>query len=95
MQIKDTSKSKIATTYLSPSTQNVFINLLDDSRKEKIVTDIKKAKYFGIMFDSTPDVAHIDQMSEIIRYDHIENGKVEVRESFLGFFSLTGKKHVI
>lgn len=61
--------------------------------KEKIIViDIKKAKYFGIMLDSTPDVAHIDQMSEMIRYVHIENGKIEVRLSFLGFISLTGQK---
>ena len=56
------------------------------------MTDIKKAKYFSIIFDSTPDISHIDQMSEIIRSVHIENKKVEIKESFLGFFQLTGKK---
>lgn len=44
------------------------------------------------MLDSTPYVAHIDQMSEMIRYVHIENGKIEVKVSFLGFISLTGQK---
>ncbi|XP_044765379.1 uncharacterized protein LOC123321713 [Coccinella septempunctata] len=46
------------------------------------------------MFDSTPDVSHIDQMSEVIRYVHIENKKVEVKESFLGYFHFTGKKAI-
>ena len=43
------------------------------------------------MFDSTPDVSHTDQMIEVIRYVHIQDGKVEVRESFGGFFQLGGK----
>ena len=54
--------------------------------------DIKAARYFGIMFDSTPDISHTDQMSEVIRYVQIHNGKVEVKEVFLGFFPLRGKK---
>lgn len=44
------------------------------------------------MFDSTPDISHIDQMSEVIRYVKIENRKVEVKEAFLRFFPLQGKK---
>ena len=44
------------------------------------------------MFDSTPDLSHTDQMSEIIRYVHISDGKVEVKEVFLCFFPLKGKK---
>lgn len=75
VQIKNTSKLANSTTYLSPSIQNEFINLLESSVKEKMVADIKMAKYFEIMFDSTPDVAHIYQMSEFIRYVHVENGK--------------------
>ncbi|GBN71227.1 hypothetical protein AVEN_147461-1 [Araneus ventricosus] len=33
-------------------------------------------------------------MSEIIRYVHIENKKVEIKALFLSFFQLTGKKAV-
>lgn len=44
------------------------------------------------MFDSTPDLPHVDQMSEVIRYVKIDNGKVEVKEVFLGYFALDGKK---
>ncbi|GBL77117.1 hypothetical protein AVEN_12757-1 [Araneus ventricosus] len=44
--------------------------------------------------DSTSDISHIDQMCEIIRYVHIENKKVEIKEPFLGLFQLTGKKAV-
>lgn len=57
----------------------------------KLVSDIKSAKYFGILFDSTPDISDADQMSAVIRYVHISGGTVEVWESFLGFFHLKGK----
>ena len=55
------------------------------------MTEIQSAKYFGMMFDSTSDISHTDQMSEV----KIENGKVEVKEVFLGLFSLKGNKLLI
>lgn len=85
------SSEKITNTYLSPQLQNEFIDLLGQTVREHILRDIQAAKYFGILLDSTPDISHVDQMCEIIRYVHIENGKVEVRESFLDYFPL-GKK---
>lgn len=81
-------------SYLSPQTQNEFIEMLAGHVKGRILSDIRSSKYYGIMFDSTPDASHDDQMSEIIRYVKIEDGKVEVKESFLGFFILKGKKAV-
>ncbi|XP_018396700.1 PREDICTED: uncharacterized protein LOC108774922, partial [Cyphomyrmex costatus] len=90
MQLEQDKTSKIS--YLSPDIQNEFINVLSNHVKTKLVNEIKSAKYFGIMFDSTPDISHIDQMSEVIRYVKIENRKVDVKEVFLGFFPLKGKK---
>ncbi|XP_077341212.1 zinc finger MYM-type protein 1-like [Lithobates pipiens] len=88
---RSTESGKRMTSYFSPKIQNEFICLLGNQVKKKIVADIKKAKYFGILFDSTPDVSHIDQMCEVIRYVHIEGDNVEVKESFLGFFPIAGK----
>ncbi|CAH2315228.1 zinc finger MYM-type 1-like [Pelobates cultripes] len=68
-----------------------MICLLGNHVKDKIVADIKKAKYFGILFDSTPDVSHTNQMCEVIRYVHFEGDHVEVKESFLGFFPVAEK----
>src|SRR6218665_1287057 len=85
---------RASVSYLAPETQNEFIHVLANHVKEMLVVDIQSAKYFGIMFDSTPDISHTDQMSEVIRYVKICNGKVEVREVFLGFFPLKGKKAV-
>jgi len=36
--------------------------------KSKIVEEVKLAKYYGLSIDSTPDIAHIDQMTLILRY---------------------------
>uniref|UniRef100_UPI003590127A zinc finger MYM-type protein 1-like n=1 Tax=Myxine glutinosa TaxID=7769 RepID=UPI003590127A len=85
---RSTCKLKVSVSYLAPKTQNEFISALANHVKEKLVMDIniKSAKYFGIMFDSTPDISHTDQMSEVIRYVKINNRKVEVKEVFLGFF---------
>lgn len=42
------SEGRIA-TYLSPQTQNEFITLMGNHVRERIVADIKKAKYYGIL----------------------------------------------
>ncbi|XP_065642103.1 52 kDa repressor of the inhibitor of the protein kinase-like [Hydra vulgaris] len=72
--------------------QNEFISLLGDAVKQESICEIKKAKFYGILFDSTPDISHTEQMSQVIRYVKIDNRNVEVKESFLGFISLSGKK---
>ncbi|XP_035222922.1 zinc finger MYM-type protein 1-like [Stegodyphus dumicola] len=57
-----------STTYLSPEIQNEFIQFLAVVVREKLACDIQRAKYYGILFDSTPDAANQEQMSETIRY---------------------------
>lgn len=82
-----------STTYLSPEIQNEFTQLLASTVREKLVYDIQRAKYYGLMFDSTPDAAHREQMSETIRYVDInfEEKTVVVKESFLGFIQVHKK----
>ena len=44
------------------------------------------------MLDSTPDIGHEEQVSEILRYVHSdENRKVKIKEVFLGFFQIDKK----
>lgn len=72
-------------SYLSSSICDEFIELLGTAVTEHIVSEIKKAKYFGISVDSTPDLAHVDQLTVIMRYC-LPTG--EVTERFLGFVEI-------
>ena len=68
-----------------------MINLIGSMIK-KIISEVRKAKYFTLMLHSTPDVSHEDQIAEILRYVHInENKDVEIKEVFLGFFKFLRK----
>lgn len=85
------SMGTLSVSYLSPDIQNEFIEILGSSVRSSIIDSVKQAKYFTIMFDSTPDLSHVDQMSQILRYVYIDEGEVEVKESFVDFFRLDGK----
>lgn len=74
-------KGKVS--YVSSTICNEFIDILPTTLNLKIVSEIKETKYFGISIDSTPGIAHIDQLTIIIRYTTIGQGKVV--ERFLGF----------
>jgi len=78
-------------SYLSHDIQNEFIELLGKSVVDTIVADIRRAKYFTIMFDTTPDLAHREQMSQVIRYVSISGKDVEIKEAFLGFIEVHDK----
>ena len=43
------------------------------------------------MCDSTPDISHTDQMTLIVRYVTVKNSIVQVKNSSLNFFPLSGK----
>ena len=77
--------------YLSPATQNEFIDVLARTVRGSILKRIRKAKYFYILLDSTPDNSHKDQTSQIIRYVTLDNGEVKVEESFIDFLETGGK----
>ena len=51
--------NKYGISYLSPKIQYEFIELLGAVRKT-IMDKIKQAKYFCIIFDSTPDISYKD-----------------------------------
>ena len=82
-----------STSYLSPGVQNEFIHLMASTVRQNLLRSIHRAKYYGIMFDSTPDQAHREQMSEVVRYVEVdfERKEVCVKESFLGFIQISQK----
>ena len=70
---------KSMTTYLSPTIQNELIEVLGKKVKHLILEEIKAAKYFSILLDSTPDVSHIDQMALIVIYVKVDSSEVQTK----------------
>lgn len=83
--------NKFATSYLSPTIQNEFIEILGENVRSKVIKQVKEAKYFSMIFDSTPDISHKDQTSQVLRYVMIDGDKVKVVESFVDFIETKGK----
>ena len=69
----------LAVSYFSPNIQNEFIEMLGSCVRSRIIDSVKQAKYFTIMFDSTTDLSHVDQMSQVLRYVDINGGEVQVK----------------
>ena len=76
-----------AAPYLSPGVQNKFIHIIESAVCKNLLDSIKKSKFYGLLFNSTPDQAHHEQISEVARFAGVDFEKktVYVRESFLDF----------
>lgn len=74
-------------SYLSKTTCEEFIQLMATQVEAHIVKEIKAAKYYAISVDSTPDIAHADQLTFIVRYV-LPDGKPV--ERFIRFIEIHG-----
>lgn len=80
--------------YLGKRIQNELIQLLASAIKEKILADVKLAKYFSIILDCTPDISHIEQLTMILRYvdikkePEVSQHQVCIKESFFRLCSI-------
>ncbi|XP_065662727.1 uncharacterized protein LOC136085354 [Hydra vulgaris] len=84
------NKGKGNVNYLSKTICEELIDIMSQKVLTHIITEIKKAKYWGIIVGSTPDISHVDQHSVIFRY--YLNGHVYERFfCFLQFKSHDGK----
>ena len=67
--------------------------LATEVEKENL-KQLKKAKYFSIILDCTPDMSHHEQMSVILRYVLCNEEAAVVKETFFGYLRIsdsTGK----
>lgn len=83
------NKGSGTTSYLSKTIYEEFIQLIAEKILSIIIQEVKTAKYYAIIVDSTPDISHIDQLSFIIRYVKSDGTPVE---RFLLFIENPGHK---
>jgi hypothetical protein len=86
-----TESNKPTISYFSHKIQNEIICIMGQKVRQTIFEQIKKSKYFSILFDCTPDKSHQEQMSQIIRYVDISNGEIIIKESFIDFICTNEK----
>jgi hypothetical protein len=77
------------TSYLSKDICNEVLHLMEKKVLEIIMEQIKSAKYYSIIIDSTPDISHVDQWTVVIRYV-LPNGTPV--ERFIKFIPNAGHK---
>ena len=80
------------TSYLSKIICEEFIAIMAKEEHAKIMQEIKAARYFSASVDSTPDIAHVDQLTIAVR--DISSSCHESVERFLTFlpiYSHTGE----
>lgn len=77
--------------YISSFTTRQIVDQMASKVLNHIVTEIKKVKYFGLIVDSTPDIAHVDQLSYILRYVNEEGEVLERFIKFQNIYSHTAK----
>ncbi|CAK1592764.1 unnamed protein product [Parnassius mnemosyne] len=80
------NKGHGVTSYLSANICEEFIGLMGEKVLACIISELKKAKYYSFSVDSTPDIAHLDQLTFTVRYV-TDQGPIE---RFLMFVPIEG-----
>ncbi|XP_065664501.1 uncharacterized protein LOC136086152 [Hydra vulgaris] len=62
------NKGKGNVNYLSKTICEELIDIMSQKVLTHIITEKKKAKYWGIIVGLTPDISHVDQLSVVFRY---------------------------
>ncbi|GBM35593.1 hypothetical protein AVEN_177671-1, partial [Araneus ventricosus] len=81
-------------TYFSSKIQTEFLDIISNKIREHIMEEVKEAKYYAVMFDCTPDVSHLEQMSQVLRYVRVVGNVPEITEMFIDFFTVSDETGV-
>jgi hypothetical protein len=66
-----------------------ILKMLRNAVSDKILQQIRAAKYYSILIDETSDISRLEQVSICIRY---VDDKFEIKEDFIGFYETTNTK---
>ena len=72
--------------YLSSAVYEELIEIMGKETLKVIVDRVKRSKYYSVSVDSTPDIAHVDQLTIILRYIEVD----EPVERFITFLDNRG-----
>nr|XP_004213232.2 zinc finger MYM-type protein 1-like [Hydra vulgaris] len=76
--------------YCKKNIQNELIDLMSQKVNDEIINRVLKAVYYSIIVDCTPDISSKEQLSLTIRIVDLSlDIRVEIKEYFLGFFSVS------
>ena len=75
------SKASKNATYISKTTQNELIEVCGEIIREKVIEEVKQAKFFTIIADETADVSNIEQFTFCVRYVFED----KIQEKFIEF----------
>ncbi|XP_044133368.1 zinc finger MYM-type protein 1-like [Bufo gargarizans] len=92
--LRRVASKETADHYCGKTIQNEIINLMAKQVLEDILERCRKAKYYSIILDCTPDISHKEQMSFTVRFLDNSTGDLKVKEHFIGFQTVddtTGK----
>ena len=77
--IRRIQSKEIHDHYLGKTIQNELITLLGTQVRNEIIDRVKKAKYFSLILDCTPDVSHQEQLSFTFRFVDCTTNDVKVK----------------
>lgn len=72
---------------MSSTSVDEFVRLMAKRVLDNMIKEVKSAKYYAIILDSTPDVTHLDQLCFVLRYVDLEHSPVE---RFIKFIPIYG-----
>lgn len=77
--------------YLSPDSQNQFIEACSARVLQAILSEREQSKYFALLVDATPDTSHTEQTTFILRFVLDCESSFKIVERFLSFVACNKK----
>ena len=76
--------------YLSPESRNDIISAHSSHVIQHILLERRIKKYFAVIVDATPDSAHVEQRTIVLRDLNLKDDRYEVQEQFPLFADCSG-----